>query len=396
MRQRLIAAIIIASLSLLALIVLALMPAEPTMAELTETTIFTTETEAVSVPETEAETMPEITLPKDPIQELLDSMTLEEKAGQIFLARCPGVTAPEDAAAYHLGGYILFGQDTDGRTPETLRTFLQSCQSAAKLPLLIAVDEEGGTVCRISDHTAFRSQRFSSPRNLYQRGGMELVLSAEREKAQLLHGLGINVNMAPVCDIATKSNAFMYSRSLGTDARTVGEFAAGAITVMAENGVGAVMKHFPGYGNNSDTHTGIAVDRRSLEELEKNDLQPFFAGIQAGGGAILVSHTIVEALDSAKPASLSPEVHRYLRLAMDFGGVIVTDDLAMEAITKQYGAGESAVLAVLAGNDLLCSTEYRTQYAAVLEACQQGRIPEAALNSAVEHVLRWKQQLGLL
>ena len=335
------------------------------------------------------------TEPKDPIQELLEQMSLEERVGQLFLARCDSDTALEDIRQYHLGGFVLFGRDFDGQTPDSLRETLAAYQAASRLPLLIAVDEEGGTVTRISNHRAFRSQTFSSPRMLYSQGGMELVMKTEAEKAQLLNSLGINVNLAPVCDISTQSGAFMYRRSLGQSPEVTGEFAAGTIKTMAQWGVGAVMKHFPGYGNNGDTHTDIVADRRSLEELEAADLQPFFAGIEAGGGAILVSHTVVQAMDPENPASLSPAVHRYLRLAMNFDGVILTDDLSMDAITQRYGAGEAAVLAVLAGNDLLCATEYEIQYDAVLEACRQGRIPAETLEEAVYHVLLWKQSLGL-
>lgn len=135
----------------------------------------------------------------------------------------------------------------------------------------------------------------------------------------------------------------------------------------------------------------IAVDNRSLEELESADLIPFAAGIDAGCGAILVSHTFVNCLDTVYPASLSPAIHQYLREKMGFDGVIVTDDLVMEAITDLYGASEAAVLAVLAGNDLLCSTEYQVQYEAVLEAVQSGRISQEMLDQAVLRVLRWKQ-----
>jgi beta-N-acetylhexosaminidase len=165
---------------------------------------------------------------------------------------------------------------------------------------------------------------------------------------------------------------------------------------MDSNKIGSCLKHFPGYGNNADTHTGIAVDSRSLAELESKDLIPFAAGIRAGADAILVSHTIVEALDPDLPASLSPAVHNYLRNTMGFEGVILTDDLVMQAITDVYGAGEAAVLAVLAGNDLLCSSEYTVQYEAVLAAVLEGRIDIDTLNNAVRRVLQWKIDLGLL
>lgn len=329
------------------------------------------------------------------LEKTLCSMTLEEKVGQLFLARCPETDAVGDVSRYHLGGYLLFGRDFEGQTPDSLRQTLSAYQAAASIPLLIAVDEEGGDVCRVSSQRAFRLTRFQSPRNLYAQGGMERVLREESEKAWLLHSLGINVNMAPVCDISTRSGAFMYRRSLGQSPETTGQFVAGAIREMAAFQVGAVMKHFPGYGNNADTHVGIAVDSRSLQELETNDLQPFFAGIEAGGNAILVSHNIVEAIDAEYPASLSPEMHRYLRLAMGFDGVVITDDLSMDAIAQQYGSGEAAVLAVLAGNDLLCSTDYPTQYEAVLQACRDGRIGESAIDESVLRILQWKQSLEL-
>ena len=225
---------------------------------------------------------------------------------------------------------------------------------------------------------------------------MEQVLALESEKSQLLRSLGLNMNMAPVCDMADDPAAFLYRRSLGLDAAGTSDFVSRTVEVMAQSGVASVLKHFPGYGNNADTHTGIAVDKRTLEELSSRDLKPFAAGIAAGCDAILVSHTIVEAFDPELPASLSPEVHRYLREDMGFDGVIVTDDLVMQAITDRYGAGEAAVLAVLAGNDLLCSTDYALQYQAVLDGVYTGRIGIDVLNNAARRVLTLKHDLGLL
>lgn len=343
---------------------------------------------------TQPSTVP--TEPPDPVEVLLDSLTLEERVGQLFLARCQDETALTDIAAYHLGGLILFGQDFEFRTPDTFRFTAHSYQSAAKVPLLLAVDEEGGTVTRVSRFPDFRESPFPSPRDAYAQGGMEQVLALEAEKSQLLRSLGLNMNMAPVCDIADDPAAFLYRRSLGLDAAGTSDFVSRTVEVMAQSGVASVLKHFPGYGNNADTHTGIAVDKRTLEELSSRDLLPFAAGIAAGCDAILVSHTIVDAFDSELPASLSPEVHRYLREDMGFNGVIVTDDLVMQAITDRYGAGEAAVLAVLAGNDLLCSTDYALQYQAVLDGVYTGRIGIDVLNNAARRVLTLKQELGLL
>ena len=348
--------------------------------------------------ETETETVPETTEYRepDPVEALLASMGPEEKVGQLFLARCPEENAAVLAEQYHLGGYILFGRDFEDQTPDGIRQTIADWQEIAKIPMLVAVDEEGGTVCRVSSNPAFRPEPFPSPRSLYNQGGLELVGSLESEKAYLLRYLGINVNMAPVCDITTEPGNFMYQRSLGQSPEITGQFAADTVKRMAEYNLGSVLKHFPGYGSNADTHTDVIEDKRSLEQLEAADLVPFAAGIRAGCGAVLMSHNIVYALDPELPASLSPSVHGYLRYTMGFDGVIITDDLSMAAITELYGTEEAAVLAVLAGNDLLCTTDFTTQYNAVLAAVEDGRIPVETLDKAVTHVLKWKQQLKLI
>lgn len=336
------------------------------------------------------------TLPPDPVDLLLSGLTTEEKVGQLFLARCRKETAAEDIAQYHLGGLVLFDRDTEDETPESLRQTLERYQKAATIPLLIAVDEEGGSVVRISDKPAFRDAPFSSPRSLYEGGGMEALRTAEVEKDALLSDLGINVNLAPVCDITTDPAAFLYDRSLGQSPELTCQWVQIAVEEGQTYGIGCVLKHFPGYGNNADTHVGIAIENRSLEELEAQDLLPFAAGMEAGCGAVMMSHIQVTALDAEYPASLSPAVHRYIRETMGYNGVLVTDDLVMDAISVPYGIGEAAVLAVLAENDLLISSDFPEQYAAVLEAIREGRISEEQLDNAVRRILLWKQSLGLL
>lgn len=336
------------------------------------------------------------TQPLLPMEALLQSMTTEEKVGQLFLAAHTEKTTAEDIAAYHLGGYILFGRFFRERDPETAAADIAAFQQQAKIPLLIAVDEEGGTVNRVSCYQQYRQEEFGSPRELYAQGGLAAILENEQEKCALLRSLGINVNMAPVCDITTDRASFMYKRSLGEGPEETAAFVTGIADVMERSGIGAVLKHFPGYGDNTDTHTGIAVDARPLVQLEKMDLVPFAAGIEADCDAILVSHTFINCLDTAYPATLSPKVHWYLREIMGFEGVIVTDELSMEAITDLYGVEEAAVLSVLAGNDLLCTQDYVLQYGAVLEAVRSGRIPEAAIDRAVTRILQWKYDLGLL
>ena len=336
----------------------------------------------------------------DPIaaraQELLDGMTLEEKVGQMFIARCPETDAAQLAADYHLGGYILFGRDFKDKTAEQVTTDIQSCQDAAEIPLLIAVDEEGGTVNRVSSNPNLRSSPFRSPQSLYSEGGLELVRSDAQEKCRLLESLGININFAPVCDVSQDPADFIYDRTLGRDAQETSQYVAAVVETMAEEGMGSVLKHFPGYGNNTDTHTGVAYDDRPYDTFLTSDFLPFQAGIAAGADMVLVSHNIVSAMDEASPASLSPEVHRVLREDLGFTGVIVTDDLVMDGVRDFAGDDEAAVLAVQAGNDLLCCTDFQTQVPAVLAAVESGEITEEQIDAAVLRVLTMKLRLGIL
>ena len=336
----------------------------------------------------------------DPIaaraQELLDGMTLEEKVGQMFIARCPETDAAQLAADYHLGGYILFGRDFKDKTAEQVTTDIQSYQDAAEIPLLIAVDEEGGTVNRVSSNPNLRSSPFRSPQSLYSEGGLELVRSDAQEKCRLLESLGININFAPVCDVSQDPADFIYDRTLGRDAQETSQYVAAVVETMAEEGMGSVLKHFPGYGNNTDTHTGVAYDDRPYDTFLTSDFLPFQAGIAAGADMVLVSHNIVSAMDETSPASLSPEVHRILREDLGFTGVIVTDDLVMDGVRDFAGDDEAAVLAVQAGNDLLCCTDFQTQVPAVLAAVESGEITEEQIDAAVLRVLTMKLRLGIL
>ena len=327
---------------------------------------------------------------------LAADMTTEEKVGQLFFVRCPETGAAEDVAAYHPGGVLLFGRDFEGKTYGQVRAETDGLQAAAEIPLLIGVDEEGGTVVRASSNRHLRAQKFPSPQALYRAGGMEAVAADAAEKSSFLLGLGINVNFAPVCDVSTDSGDFIYDRAFGQDAAATSDYAETVTAAMDAAGIGAVMKHFPGYGDNVDTHTGIAVDQRPYETFETSDFLPFAAGMTSPTAAVLVSHNIVVSMDETLPASLSPEVHRVLREELGFTGVAMTDDLAMDALAQYSADGSAAVLAVQAGNDMIVTTDYESQIPAVIAAVEDGRISEERLDEAVTRVLAWKIRLGLI
>ena len=165
---------------------------------------------------------------------------------------------------------------------------------------------------------------------------------------------------------------------------------------MKTDRVGMVLKHFPGYGGTADTHTGQAVDERPLSAFQSCDLLPFEAGIDEGAQAVLVSHNIVTCMDTEYPASLSSAVHELLRGTLGFTGVVMTDDLAMNAVTDFTGAENAAVLAVKAGNDMMISSDFVIQRSAVLDAVQNGTLGKSDIEQAAERVILWKIQLGLI
>ena len=318
------------------------------------------------------------------------------QVAQMFFARCPEVDAVTLAGEYSIGGYILFGRDFEGQTPDSITATIQSYQDAAATPMLIGVDEEGGTVVRVSSNPNFRAEKFRSPQALYNEGGFDRIVSDTEEKDALLASIGVNVNFAPVCDVSTDPNDFMGARAFGKDAAQTSEYVRTVVAQMLADNTGMVLKHFPGYGSNVDTHTGIAIDERPLETFRESDFLPFQAGIEAGAQAVLVSHNIVNCMDSDLPASLSPAVHDILRDELGFEGVIMTDDLIMEAITDYTGGENAAVLAVQAGNDMLVSSDFVTQYNAVLAAVQDGTISEGRIRESAIRVIRWKMDLGLM
>lgn len=329
-------------------------------------------------------------------KDLLSTMTLEEKVGQMFLIRCNSLTAYEDINNYKVSGFILFDENIKGETKESLSSTIKSYQDNSLIKMIIAVDEEGGIVNRLSWYPEFRDTPFSSPQELYNEGGYPLIISNTKEKATLLKSLGINMNLAPVADISTDPNDYIYPRTFGKDAEETAEYVKTVVKTMKENNIGSTLKHFPGYGNNLDTHSDISIDNRSYESFLNNDFIPFKAGIDAGADSILVSHNIINSIDENLPASLSRKVHDVIRNELDFNGVIMTDDLQMSAIKDYVGEVNSVIFAVNSGNDLIISSDYENQIPTVIESVKNGDIKEEVIDEAVLRVLELKIKLGII
>lgn len=360
----------------------------------TEKQITEAKTKPEKETETEKETEKETTNKK--IAAVISNMTAEEKIAQMFLVRCPQTKAAAVADRYKFGGFVMFASNFENKTADDIKNEIDIIQAASKIPMLIGVDEEGGTVTRISRYTAFRASPFLSPRELFASGGYNLIKSDTEEKSKLLLSLGINLNLAPVCDISGSKNDFIYYRSFGGDHTDVSQYVKYVVTIMAKNKIGSTLKHFPGYGSNDDTHTSIVIDTREYSVFETSDFLPFAAGIEAGAGSVMISHNIMECIDPDRPASVSSAVHELLRGTLNFNGVIITDDLGMDGITNFTDGAEAAVAAVLAGNDMLCCSDYETQYKAVVSAYENKLITEERINQSVERILKWKIDLNII
>ena len=323
----------------------------------------------------------------------LKELSLDEKIAQILLVRYPDINGEEILAANGYGGYVFFAKDFNGKSANDVKEMMNRLQEVSNIPILIATDEEGGKVVRVSSNPQLASTPFKSSKELYKSGGYEAIKEDTVKKSNLLYNLGINVNLAPVVDVSTNPDDYMYYRALGENTDITSKYAETVIGASKGHGVSYTLKHFPGYGNNKDTHNGEVVDERTYEEILKNDIPPFKAGVYEGAEAILVSHNIVKSIDSENPASLSPSVHNLLRNEVGFTGIIMTDDLAMGAISN---VSDATVKAVLAGNDLIITTDYESSINAIKESINNQTIDEGLIDKLAFRVIAWKYYKGLI
>lgn len=323
----------------------------------------------------------------------LKNMSIDQKIGQLLLVRYPEEEQKDVLKKYQFGGYLFFAKDFRNKTKDEVISMINDLQAASKIPILTAVDEEGGIVVRVSSNPNLRSERFLSSQKLYELGGFDKIKEDTIEKSNLLKELGLNLNLAPVVDVSTNKDDYMYERSIGQNSDITAEYAKTVISASKGSGVSYTLKHFPGYGNNIDTHTASSIDNRSLDDIEKNDLPPFKAGIEAKAEAILVSHNIVDSIDNKNPASISPKVHKLLRKNLNFSGIVITDDLEMGA-TKDIE--DKSVKAILADNDLLIVTDYLESINEIKNAINNKIITENDLDKKVLKILEWKYYKKLL
>lgn len=353
------------------------------------------------------------------VERTLARMTLDEMIGQMLMPRFSSTYTSSDSDEYerlvrlvheaHVGGVIAFGgEDPVPRVllndtyspiilgqPLALASMLNRLQAVAKVPLLAAADFEWGAGMRLAGATRFpRAMAFGAA------GDPRLAEDAGRITAVEGRALGVHVNFAPVADVNNNPrNPVINIRSFGEDPAAVGEMVAAWTRGLQRGGMLATLKHFPGHGDTSvDSHLGLPLIEHPRERLERVELPPFIAGLSAGAAGVMVAHVELPALDAARgPATLSrPIVTGVLREQLKFDGLIVTDSMLMDGVARLGGAGENAVKAVLAGNDLVLDLPDVVEgLRALRRAVDEGVIARERIEASARRILAAKARLGL-
>ena len=283
---------------------------------------------------------------------------IRREIGQLLIGSLPGTTIPPElrslAREFQLGGVILFARNIE--EPEQVAELSQDVQSlATETPLWVSVDQEGGRVARL--RAPFTE--WPPMATLGRSGDAVLAGRFAAALATELRAVGITLDYAPVLDIHTNpKNPVIGDRALAEDAATVGALGSAIIAGLQENGVAACGKHFPGHGDTStDSHLELPVVEHPPDRIRRVEFVPFRDAIRADVAFMMTAHVLVPSLDEEKPATLSPRIVRgLLREELCYEGVILSDDLEMEALAKTYAPAESAVEAIAAGCDgvLVC------------------------------------------
>lgn len=355
------------------------------------------QTEPVETPpKTEAESKAET------IQTIIDDMTPAEQAGQLLMADFrknvdgTGMTAlsaeaKEAISAYHIGGVILFAENLD--TAEQTKQLTADLQAAADLPLFIGIDEEGGLVSRL-DKSNIPHEPIPAAAEI------EDATAAGQTIGEELAELGINVDFAPVADVNTNpDNPVIGTRAFSSDPKEAAEQVDEFIRAMEGTGVSACAKHFPGHGDTAmDSHDGATYVSHDMERLRNVEFLPFREAIAVDVDFIMAGHIQTpNATTDGLPASLSPELLGILRQELGFDGIIITDAMNMGAIVELYGVGESAVMAVQAGVDIVLMPADLVEAAeALTSAIETGKIPKGRVEESLTRILSLKYDKGML
>ena len=347
----------------------------------------------------------------DAVEAKLTEMTLREKVGQLFWVRPEALdfslnpekkkltqTMRQNLEQYPVGGIVVFKGNIQDESQ--LSSLIADFQSASKIPMIVAVDEEGGSVARLANHEAFSLPKYKSARDIGATGDPEQARQMGQTIGSYLRAYGFNLDFAPVADVdSNPANPVIGRRAYSTDAQQAAQMVTAAVEGFHDAGMLCTVKHFPGHGDTGqDSHYGTATSYKTWEEMKATEMLPFEAGIAAGVDVVMTAHiTTPNATADGLPASLSyTMVTERLRGELGFQGVIVTDALGMNAIKNYFAPAESAVAALCAGVDvLLMPSDLRAAFDGVIRAVEDGTLSEERLNESVRRILTLKQKAGL-
>lgn len=354
------------------------------------------EIEVVSPEETEQEVLDEV------VESVISEMTLEEKVAGLFIVTPEGITGVDTAVKagegtkealekYPVGGLVYFKKNIKSETQ--IQEMIAKSKEYCKYPLFIGVDEEGGEVSFLAE--ALKLENVGDMADIGSTGEVSKAYEAMKKVGTYMAGYGFNLNFAPVADVLLNTgNSSIGDRAFGSDAMTVAGMVTSAMDGLEEAGVTACVKHFPGLGDASgDTHNGLVVIDKTLDELRQAELVPFISAIENGADMIMVGHmSLPQVVGDNTPATMSKEViSDLLRAELGFNGVVITDAMNMGAITEYYGADEAAIRAFKAGADMVLIPEkFELAYNGVIEAVKDGTISEERINDSLKRVYRIK------
>lgn len=342
---------------------------------------------------------PTNTPPFDSIKDQISKMTLSEKVGQLVMSGIDAYTSDDHTKElidkYKVGGFILLGQNLkDTSQTLTLINSIKSSNSENKIPLFWGIDQEGGRISRLTEFTKLPTNEV-----LGQKNDSKLSFNIGSILGQELKAFGLNLDFAPVLDInSNPNNPVIGDRSFGKNADLVSELGIETMKGIQAQNIISGIKHFPGHGDTSvDSHVGLPIVYNDLTRLKSFELIPFSEAIQNGVDVVMVAHILLPNIDKENPASFSKTIITdVLRNYLKYGGVVITDDMTMGAIVKNYDIGQAAVQSLNAGTDIILVCHDFANETEVLKAISQAiqnkTISEESLNAKLYRILTLKQK----
>lgn len=341
-------------------------------------------------------------------QQIMVGMSLEQKLGQLILVEYLGNNyansgLQEMIAQQYVGGFMFQQVNGNFVAPDNIisnvNAFSQHATQDAKIPLMIATDQEGGLVNRLYVFHGY----LPSAETMAASGNPNYVLAQGAQAAKWMEQLGINTDLAPVVDVHTVDPPVLESRMFGSTPQTVATYAGAYLAGLQQNGVAGCLKHFPGLGAiTSDPHAGLPTVNRSMAQLDAIDLAPYKLMIGKDQPAMIMStDVLMPAIDPSLPAELSPKaINGVLRGQLGYNGVVITDGLYMQGISDHWSLGQAAVLSILAGDDIVEGPYTPSLVASVIfalkQAIQQGKLTLSRIDQSVERILLLKIRYGMI